>query len=56
MAKALLPDELLSLIEAHLPIHTPSLKEGRPHIDDRAALTGDSVRAQDWNPLGISSG
>lgn len=40
MAQALLPDELWSLIEAHLPVHRPSPKGGRPRIDDRAALTG----------------
>jgi transposase len=40
MAQALLPNELWSLIEAHLPVHRPSPKGGRPRIDDRAALTG----------------
>jgi transposase len=40
MAQALLPDELWSLIEPHLPVHHPSPKGGRPRIDDRAALTG----------------
>ncbi len=40
MAKALLPDELWSLIAAHLLVHPPSPKGGRPRISDRAALTG----------------
>jgi transposase len=40
MAKALLPDELWSLIAAHLPVHPPSPKGGRPRISDRAGLTG----------------
>jgi transposase len=40
MAKALLPDELWLLIAAHLPVHVPSPKGGRPRISDRAALIG----------------
>lgn len=40
MACALLPEDLWSLIAAHLPTHRPSPKGGRPRIDDRAALTG----------------
>jgi len=40
MARALLPDDLWSLIAAHLPTRRPSPKGGRPRIDDRAALTG----------------
>lgn len=40
MAKALLPDELWSIIAAHLPVHLPSPKGGRPRISDRAGLTG----------------
>ena len=40
MAKALLPDELWSLIAAQLPIHAPSSKGGRPRMNDRATLTG----------------
>ncbi|PQO94010.1 hypothetical protein C5614_22025 [Massilia phosphatilytica] len=40
MAKALVPDELWSLIAAHLPVHPPSTKGGRPRISDRATLTG----------------
>jgi len=40
MAHALLPEDLWSLIAAHLPPHRPSPKGGRPRIDDRAALTG----------------
>jgi transposase len=40
MAQTLLPDELWSLIEPHLPVHHPTPKGGRPRIDDRAALTG----------------
>ena len=39
MAKALIPDELWSLIAAHLPVHPPSPKGGRPRIRDRATLT-----------------
>jgi hypothetical protein len=49
IAKALLPDELWSLIAAHLPAHVPSPKGGRPRINDRAALTGN------WNTLGVSA-
>ncbi len=40
MAKVLLPDELWSLIAAHLPARPPSPKGGRPRIGDRATLTG----------------
>jgi transposase len=40
MAQALLPDDIWSLIEAHLPAHSRSPKGGRPRINDRAALTG----------------
>ena len=40
MALALLPEDLWSLIEAHLPIRHRSPKGGRPRINDRAALTG----------------
>jgi len=40
MARALLPEDLWSLIAAHLPTHRPLPKGGRPRIDDRAALTG----------------
>ena len=40
MAKALISDELWSLIAAHLPVHPPSRKGGRPRIGDRATLTG----------------
>lgn len=40
MAKALIPDELWSLITAHFPVHQPSPKGGRPRIGDRATLTG----------------
>jgi transposase len=40
MAKALLTDELWTFIAAHLPVHPPSRKGGRPRISDRAALTG----------------
>ena len=40
MARALLPEELWSLIAAHLPTRRPSPKGGRPRIDDRAVLTG----------------
>jgi len=40
MARALLPEDLWSLIAAHLPTRRPSTKGGRPRIDDRTALTG----------------
>ncbi|WP_081897660.1 IS5 family transposase [Massilia sp. BSC265] len=40
MVRALLPEDLWSLIAAHLPAHHRSPKGGRPRIDDRAALTG----------------
>jgi transposase len=40
MARALHPEDLWSLITAHLPTHCLSPKGGRPRIDDRAALTG----------------
>ncbi len=40
MAKAFISDELWSLIAAHLPVHPPSPKGGRPRIGDRATLTG----------------
>lgn len=40
MAHPLLPEELWSLIAAHLPSYPPSPKGGRRRIDDRAALTG----------------
>lgn len=39
MARALLPEDLWSLIAAHLPTHRPPPKGGRPRIDDRGALT-----------------
>jgi len=40
MAHALLPEDLWSLIAAHLPVRHPSPKGGRPRINDRATLTG----------------
>ena len=40
MAKALISDELWSLIATHVPVHPPSPKGGRPRIGDRATLTG----------------
>lgn len=40
MARALLLEDLWSLIAAHLQVHHPSLKGGRPRIDDYAALMG----------------
>lgn len=40
MAQALLPDDLWSLIEEHLPAHSRSPKGRRPRINDRAALMG----------------
>jgi transposase len=41
MAHGLLPEDLWTLIAAHLPTHRPSPKGGRPRIGDRAALTGN---------------
>lgn len=38
-AQSLLPDDLRSLIEGHLPAYSRSPKGGRPQINDRAALT-----------------
>jgi len=40
MAQALLPEHLWSLIAAHLPARRPSPKGERPHLHDRATLTG----------------
>jgi hypothetical protein len=40
MAKALISDELWSLIAAHPPVDPPSPKGGQPRIGDRATLTG----------------
>jgi transposase len=40
MARALLPEDLWSLIEAHIPIHHRLPKGGQPRIDDRASMTG----------------
>ena len=42
MAEPILPDQLWSILQPLLPVHTPSPKGGRPRIDDRdrAALTG----------------
>ena len=40
MAQALLPEDLWSLIAAHLPAHNRSPKGGRPRLNDRATLTG----------------
>lgn len=40
MAQVLLPEDLWSLIAAHLPAQRRSPKGGRPRINDRAALTG----------------
>lgn len=40
MAKPILSDELWTVIEPLLPVHTPSPKGGRPRLSDRAALTG----------------
>ena len=40
MAQALLPEDLWSLVAAHLPTHRKSPKGGRPRLDDRATLTG----------------
>ncbi|MFD0874137.1 transposase [Massilia pinisoli] len=40
MAQALLPEDLWSLVAAHLPTHSRSPKGGRPRLNDRATLTG----------------
>jgi transposase len=40
MAKQLVADELWETIEPLLPPESPKSEGGRPHIDDRAALTG----------------
>ena len=40
MAKPILSDELWTIIEPLIPVHTPSPKGGRPRLDNRAALTG----------------
>ena len=40
MPRKLVSDELWSQIEPLLPKHEPTLKGERPHIPDRAALTG----------------
>ena len=40
MAKPILSDELWTVIEPLLPVHTPSPKGGSPRLSDRAALTG----------------
>jgi transposase len=41
VARAILPDELWTLIEPHLPaLPAPSPKGGRPWVPHRAALTG----------------
>ena len=40
MARALLPEDLWSLVAGHLPTHRPSPKGGRARIDDGAAETG----------------
>lgn len=40
MAQALLPEDLWSLIEAHLPVHRRSPEGGRPRLNDRTVLTG----------------
>ena len=40
MAKPLLPDELWEIIESILPKHQPSVRGGRPPVDNRKALTG----------------
>ena len=40
MAQALLPQNIWSLIAAHLPAPRRSPKGGRPRIDDRGSMTG----------------
>ena len=40
MAKRLLTDELGERIEPLLPAEPPKPKGGRPHVPDRACLTG----------------
>lgn len=39
MKKPLLPAELWAFIQPLLPVRQTSPKGGRPHIEDRAALT-----------------
>ncbi len=60
MARALLSEDLWSLIAAHFPTHRPSPKGGRPRIDDRAALTGILKTGIPWEylprELGCGSG
>ena len=40
MAKELVSDELWEIVEPLLPEKPPKPKGGRPHLDDRAALSG----------------
>lgn len=62
MAQALLPEDLWSLVAAHLPTHRRSPKGGRPRINDRATLTGiqfvlktgipwEWMKAGDWQRI-----
>ncbi len=40
MAEPLVSDEFWAVLEPMIQKHKPSPKGGRPHIDDRKALTG----------------
>jgi transposase len=40
MAKPLLPDDVWDAVRPLLPPRPPSVKGGRPRLDDRRALTG----------------
>lgn len=40
MARALLPEDLWSLVTGHLPTHCRLPKGGWPRLNDRATLTG----------------
>ena len=40
MTKALVSDDLWSIVEPLLPVEPPKPKGGRPRVSDRAALTG----------------
>ena len=59
----LVSDRLWSVIQPHLPTHSPGKQGGRPRIDDRAALSGilyvlrHAVPWRDLPPeLGFGSG
>jgi len=46
----LFPDNLWAAIASFVPLHPPLLKNGRPRLDDSAALTGIPLALR----LGIS--